>query len=134
MLVAQVENGKSKVEIAYRRGVRPEGNREALKLIEQVFEPCSTEWRGIGEVPNSGLRLRKEYQSFDAELVFDIDPGPTYEPKGCICGDILRGVKTPADCKLFGKACTPEYPVGPCMVSSEGSCSAHYLYGEGFEE
>ena len=133
MLVTQVENGESKVEIAYRRGVRPEGNQQALKLIEQVFEPCPAEWRGIGEVPGSGLRLRKEYRSFDAELAFEIDPGPVYEPVGCICGDILRGVKTPADCKLFGKACTPEYPVGPCMVSSEGSCSAYYLYGEGFE-
>jgi len=132
MLVAQIENGESKVEIAYRRGVRPEGNQQALKLMEQVFEPCPTQWRGIGEVPNSGLKLRKEYQRFDAELAFDIDPGPTYEPKGCICGDILRGVKTPADCRLFGKACTPQYPVGPCMVSSEGSCSAYYLYGGGF--
>ncbi len=101
--------------------------------MEQVFEPCPAEWRGIGEVPDSGLRLRKEYQHFDAELAFDIDPGPPYEPKGCICGDILRGVKTPADCKLFGKACTPEYPVGPCMVSSEGGCSAYYLYGGDFE-
>ncbi len=133
MLVAQVENGESKVDIAYRRGVRPEGNQAALNLIEQVFEPCATDWRGIGEVPDSGLRLRKEYQHFDAELTFDIDPGPTYEPEGCICGDILRGVKTPIDCKLFGKACTPEYPVGPCMVSSEGSCSAYYLYGDGLE-
>ena len=132
MLVAQVENGESKVEIAYRRGVRPEGNREALKLIEQVFEPCPAEWRGIGEVPDSGLKLRKKYQQFDAELTFDINPGPAYEPVGCICGDILRGVKTPADCKLFGKACTPENPVGPCMVSSEGSCSAYYLYGGDF--
>ncbi len=132
MLVAQVENGESKVEIAYRRGVRPEGNREALKIIEQVFEPCPAEWRGIGEVPDSGLKLRKEYQSFDTELAFDIAPDPAYEPVGCICGDILRGVKTPADCKLFGKACTPEYPVGPCMVSSEGSCSAYYLYGGDF--
>ncbi len=132
MLVAQIENGESKVEIAYRRGVRPEGNQQALKLMEQVFEPCPAQWRGIGEVPNSGLKLRKEYQRFDAELAFDIDPGPTYEPKGCICGDILRGVKTPADCRLFGKACTPQYPVGPCMVSSEGSCSAYYLYGGGF--
>ena len=133
MLVAQVENGESKVEIAYRRGVRPEGNREALKLIEQVFEPCPTEWRGIGEVPDSGLKLRKEYQSFDAELAFDADPGPAYEPVGCICGDILRGVKTPVDCQLFGKACTPQYPVGPCMVSSEGTCFAYYLYGGSFE-
>jgi len=133
MLVAQVENGESKVEIAYRRGVRPEGNRGALKLMEQVFEPCPAEWRGIGEVPDSGLRLREGYHHFDAELAFDIKPGPAYEPKGCICGDVLRGVKTPLDCQLFGKVCTPGYPVGPCMVSSEGSCSAYYLYGEGFE-
>ena len=132
MLVAQVENNESRVEIAYRRGVRPEGNQQALKLMERVFEPCPAEWRGIGEVPDSGLKLRKEYQHFDAELAFDIEPGPTYEPVGCICGDILRGVKTPADCQLFGKACTPEHPVGPCMVSSEGSCSAYYLYGGGF--
>ena len=132
MLVAQVENGESRVEIAYRRGVRPKGNQQALRLMEQVFEPCPARWRGIGEVPNSGLKLRKEYQCFDAELAFDINPGPTHEPKGCICGDILRGVRTPADCQLFGQACTPEHPVGACMVSSEGSCSAYYLYGGNF--
>jgi hydrogenase expression/formation protein HypD len=131
MLVTQVENGESKVEIAYRRGVRPEGNQQALRLMEQVFEPCPAQWRGMGEVPDSGLKLRKEYQRFDAELAFDIEPGPTREAVGCICGDILRGVKVPADCRLFGKVCAPENPVGPCMVSSEGSCSAHYLYGEG---
>jgi len=132
MLVTQIESGDSKVEVAYRRGVHPEGNREALKLMEQVFEPCSAHWRGVGEVADSGLKLRKEYQRFDAELAFDIDPGPTYEPKGCICGDILRGVKTPLDCQLYGKACTPQHPVGPCMVSSEGSCAAYYLYGGDF--
>jgi hydrogenase expression/formation protein HypD len=133
MLVNQVENGESEVEIAYRRGVRPEGNQQALRLMEQVFEPCPAQWRGMGEVTDSGLKLRKEYRRFDAELAFDITPCPTREPVGCICGDILRGVKTPADCQLFGKACTPQYPVGPCMVSSEGSCSAYYLYGEGLE-
>ena len=133
MLVNQVESGERRVEIAYRRGVRPEGNQQALRLMEQVFEPCPAQWRGIGEVPDSGLKLRKKYQRFDAALAFDIAPGPTYEPAGCICGDVLRGVKTPADCQLFGKACTPQYPVGPCMVSSEGSCSAYYLYGGGFE-
>ena len=133
MLVAQIENGESKVEIAYRRGVRPEGNQQALKLMEEVFETCPAEWRGIGEVPDSGLKVRKEYQPFDAEVAFDIDPGSPYEPEGCICGDILRGVKTPLDCRLFGKVCTPESPVGPCMVSSEGSCSAYYLYGGDFE-
>ncbi len=131
MLVAQVEKGRSEVEIAYRRGVRPEGNQEALRLMERVFEPGPAAWRGIGEVPDSGLKIRTEYQHFDAELAFDINPGPPYEPEGCICGDILRGVKTPADCPLFGKACTPQYPVGPCMVSSEGSCAAYYNYGEG---
>jgi hydrogenase expression/formation protein HypD len=132
MLVTQVENGESRVEIAYRRGVRPEGNQQALRLMEQVFEPSPAQWRGIGEVSHSGLKLKKKYQRFDAELAFDIAPGPTHEPAGCICGDILRGVKIPADCRLFGKACTPQYPVGPCMVSSEGSCSAYYFYGGGF--
>ena len=131
MLVDQVESGRSEVEIAYRRGVRPEGNEEAIRLMEQVFEPGPAAWRGIGEVPDSGLKIRKEYQHFDAAMAFDIDPGQPYEPEGCICGDILRGVKTPPDCHLFGNACTPQYPVGPCMVSSEGTCSAYYNYGEG---
>jgi len=128
MLVAQVESGRSEVEIAYRRGVRPEGNKEALRIMGQVFEPCAALWRGIGKVADSGLGLKAQYQRFNAELAFDIDPGPTYEPKGCICGAVLRGVKTPLDCQLFATVCTPEHPVGPCMVSSEGSCSAHYLY------
>ncbi len=132
MLVAQIENGESKVEIAYRRGVRPEGNQQALKLMEQVFEPSPAQWRGMGEIPDSGLKLRREYQRFDAELAFDINPPPSREPAGCLCGDILRGVKTPLDCQLFGKACDPQHPVGPCMVSSEGSCSAYYLYGGDF--
>jgi hydrogenase expression/formation protein HypD len=131
MLVSQVERGESKVEIAYRRGVRPEGNRQALELMGEVFEPCPARWRGMGEVAQSGLRLREKYKSFDAEANFELKPGPTVEPVGCICGEVLRGVKTPADCKLFGRVCTPESPVGPCMVSSEGSCSAYYLYGEG---
>ena len=129
MLVTQTENKESRVDIGYRRGVRPEGNQQALQLMAQVFEPCPAQWRGIGEVPGSGLKLREEYRRFDAELNFDINPGPPSEPEGCLCGDILRGVKTPFDCRLFRKVCTPENPVGPCMVSSEGSCSAYYLYG-----
>ena len=124
-----MEKGESKVEIAYKRGVKPEGNQQAIKLMEQVFEPAPARGRGIGEVAGSGLKLREKYKRFDAEAKFDIEPGPTLEPAGCICGDILRGVKTPADCKLFGKTCMPESPVGPCMVSSEGSCSAYYSYG-----
>ena len=131
MLVDQVESGRSEVEIAYRRGVRPEGNEEAIRLMEQVFEPGPAAWRGIGEVPDSGLKIRKEYQHFDATIAFDIDPGQPYEPEGCICGDILRGVKTQPDCQFFGNACTPQHPIGPCMVSSEGTCSAYYNYGEG---
>jgi hydrogenase expression/formation protein HypD len=87
----------------------------------------------MGTVPDSGLKFRKEFERFDAENIFDIEPGPTSEPKGCICGDILRGVKTPQDCKLFAEVCTPESPVGPCMVSSEGSCAAYYLYGAAYE-
>ena len=129
MLVDQLEKGEPRVEIAYRRGVRPEGNLTAQELMGAVFEPSPANWRGIGVVPESGLRLRKEYQGFDAELCFDFDPGPTIEPKGCLCGDILRGVKAPLDCKLFRSACTPEHPVGPCMVSSEGSCASYYHYG-----
>lgn len=133
MLVAQIENGEAKVEIAYRRGVSPEGNRPALALMNQVFEVCPARWRGIGVVPDSGLKFRPEFRRFDAELAFEFDPGPTLEPKGCICGDILRGVKTPHECQLFAKVCTPERPVGPCMVSSEGSCAAYFLYGADYE-
>ena len=129
MLVEQLERGEPKVEIAYRRGVRPEGNPSAQKLMYTVFETTSANWRGMGTVPDSGLKLRKRFEKFDAELIFDIDPGPTLEPDGCICGDILRGVKTPLDCKLFRLACAPEHPVGPCMVSSEGSCASYYHYG-----
>jgi hydrogenase expression/formation protein HypD len=129
MLVAQVEKGEAGVEIAYRRGVRPEGNPEALKVMGQVFEAGPARWRGLGEIAGSGLKLRGEYQEFDAERAFDIVTEPAREPEGCLCGEILRGVKVPLDCSLFGKACTPEQPVGPCMVSSEGSCAAYYRYG-----
>ncbi len=129
MLVDQIEQGEAKVEIAYRRGVRPEGNPEAIRLMEKVFEPAPARWRGMGELPASGLKLRKEYRQFDAELAFAIATEPAQEPVGCICGEILRGTKVPRDCPLFAGICTPEHPVGPCMVSSEGSCSAYYLYG-----
>ena len=133
MLVSQVEKHEAKVEIAYKRGVTKEGNPQAQKIMLQVFEPCPAKWRGMGEVPDSGLKLRPEFTEFDAEVAFDIKTEPPIEPKGCICGEILRGVKTPADCRLFRKTCTPENPVGPCMVSSEGSCSAYYLYRDNEE-
>ena len=130
-LVEQIENERPEIEIAYRRGVKPEGNIPAVKLMENVFEISDANWRGIGTIPSSGLRLKPEYEKYDAEKIFTIDPGPTREPKGCICGSILRGVSSPLDCNLFRKTCTPENPVGPCMVSSEGSCATYYQYGGG---
>jgi hydrogenase expression/formation protein HypD len=132
-LIEQVESGKPGVEIAYRRGVRPEGNVNALQLMDKVFEVGPATWRGIGSIAGSGLKLKEDYRRFDAEEVFQVTMRPVRETKGCICGDILRGIKTPLDCKLFGKACRPENPVGPCMVSSEGSCAAYYIYGDGYE-
>lgn len=132
MLVSQVEKHESVTEIAYRRGTTPEGNRFALDLMSKVFEPCSANWRGFGEIPGSGLKIRQQYRHYDAEIKFEIKTEPVDEPKGCICGEVLRGVKTPLDCRLFGKVCNPESPVGPCMVSSEGSCSAYYLFGGDF--
>jgi len=130
MLVDQIETGQYKVEIAYRRGVKPEGNQQALRLMDNVFEVSEADWRGIGVVPESGLRIRKSYQQFDAETNFDISMKPSREAKGCLCGSILRGISTPLDCRLFGNNCTPEHPVGPCMVSSEGSCATYYHYGD----
>jgi len=127
-LVEQIESGQPQVEIAYRRGVRPEGNETALRLMESVFEIGEANWRGIGAVPASGLQIKKRYEQFDAAKNFDIKPGTALEPKGCICGAILRGVSTPEDCKLFRVTCTPEHPVGPCMVSAEGSCVAYFQY------
>ena len=124
MLVTQVENRQSKVEIAYKRGVTPEGNLQAQKIMEQVFEPCPANWRGMGEVPASGLKLRQKYASYDAAVAFDIKPEPAVEPKGCLCGKSCAASKLRRTAVLFRKVCTPENPVGPCMVSSEGSCSA----------
>jgi hydrogenase expression/formation protein HypD len=130
MLVDQIEKGQYKVENAYRRGVKMEGNQQALRLMNTVFEVGEADWRGIGIVSASGLRLKKEYRQFDAEDNFTIHPGPSREAKGCLCGSILRGISTPLDCKLFRNNCTPEHPVGPCMVSSEGSCATYYHYGD----
>jgi hydrogenase expression/formation protein HypD len=130
MLVGQIESGRPQVEIAYRRGVKPEGNATALRLMNTVFEIGEANWRGIGAVPSSGLLIKKQYEKFDAEKRFEIKVTPAREPKGCICGAVLRGVGTPQECKLFSKTCTPEHPVGPCMVSNEGSCAACYRYGK----
>jgi hydrogenase expression/formation protein HypD len=129
-IVEMVESGQPDVVNAYPRGVRPEGNRTALEIMRRVFEVGEAEWRGLGRVPASGLVLRPEYARFDAARVFPVDPGPTREPAGCRCGDVLRGVVEPPDCPLFRRACTPAQPVGPCMVSAEGACAAWYRYGE----
>lgn len=130
MLVDQIESGDARVENAYSRGVKPEGNTQALEMMDRVFMPADARWRGIGSVANSGLAFRKEYEQFDAGKVFEIPSMPPVEKKGCLCGEILRGVKMPGECSLFGRTCTPVDPVGPCMVSSEGTCAAYYRYGE----
>jgi len=117
------------VEIGYRRAVTPEGNRAAQRLMARVFEPCDADWRGLGTIAGSGLRLRGEWARFDALRRFAVEPGTPVEPAGCRCGEVLRGVIDPDACPLFGRRCTPETPVGACMVSSEGSCAAHYRYG-----
>ncbi len=132
-LVEQIESGRYRVDDTYRRGVRPEGNLAALKIMETVFETGPADWRGIGIVPASGLIINDKYRHFDAESRFAIEVEESEEAAGCICGAILRGVSTPLDCPLFRAACTPENPVGPCMVSSEGACATYYHYGNARE-
>ncbi len=128
MLLEQIASGRADVEIQYTRVVRKEGNRKAMALIEEYFELCDANWRGIGVIPQSGLKLRDNMKHRDINQVFKFDIPEAQEPKGCQCGSVLRGVKIPTDCKLFGKGCTPEHPVGACMVSTEGSCAAYYKY------
>jgi hydrogenase expression/formation protein HypD len=128
MLASQIETGEARVEIQYRRAVAPEGNPNALQTMDRVFEPTDAPWRGLGVIPKSGLALREAYRALDADALFDLEVPESPEPPGCKCGEILRGVKTPPDCKLFRSICTPENPVGPCMVSGEGTCAAYYKY------
>ncbi|MFO7965369.1 MAG: hydrogenase formation protein HypD [Desulfobacterales bacterium] len=128
-LCRQISTGLFDVDRVYRRGVQPGGNPTALNLMEKVFQPATDRWRGFGRVFGSGLKLKNAYSAFDAEKIFDLHDGVCEEPENCICGSILRGTKTPADCTLYGKKCLPEHPVGPCMVSPEGSCAAHLRYG-----
>ena len=130
MLVKQIENNAPQVEIQYSRVVKPEGNIKAKNALNEVFEPKDDWWRGFGIINNSGLKLRYKYIRFDVENFFDIHVPEPEEPKGCICGKVLKGLKTPLDCKLFRKVCSPENPVGACMVSNEGSCAAYFKYEE----
>jgi hydrogenase expression/formation protein HypD len=130
MIVRQIAQKRAAVEIQYTRVVREEGNPRAVALLEKYFEPAEAYWRGIGVIPGSGLRLKDQYAEFDANVKFHPPLSDAKEPELCSCGDILRGVKIPTECPLFGTACTPEAPVGPCMVSTEGSCAAYYKYGQ----
>ncbi len=129
LLVRQVKSRSPRVEIQYKRGVYPSGNVRAREIMDQVFEPSDVEWRGLGPIPGTGLALRKEFVDLDASRAFDLQIPPAQETPGCRCGEVLRGVLRPVECALFAKVCNPQNPVGPCMVSFEGSCAAAYKYG-----
>ena len=130
MLVRQVNEGRAEVENEFTRAVTEDGNLKAQALMADVFALReSFEWRGLGVLPRSALRIHERYAAFDAEARFGLVDAPVADHKACECGPILRGVKAPLDCKLFGTVCTPDTPMGACMVSSEGACAAHYTYG-----
>jgi hydrogenase expression/formation protein HypD len=128
MCIKQLEEGRAEVENQYSRAVRRDGNLSAQRLIHEVFRITPRKWRGIGEIPESGLALREEYQDFDAEKRFGIISPSIEESAECISGLILQGIRKPHDCPAFGSACTPERPLGATMVSSEGACAAYYRY------
>ena len=128
MLAAQAKSKKPQVEIAYNRAVTREGNRQAMSIMYKIFEPADALWRGLTTIPGSGLEIRREFDFYNARKRFDIATIDAKDPAGCACGDVLKSIKTPADCKLFGTACLPEHPIGPCMVSGEGACGAYYRY------
>jgi hydrogenase expression/formation protein HypD len=134
MSVRQLEAGRSAVENQYGRSVTAEGNVAARRVVEEVFEIADRKWRGVGTIPKSGYRLRYEYRAHDAERLFDVGGIATLEPSACISGLVLRGLKKPHDCPAFGRACTPETPMGATMVSAEGACAAYYQYGRRAEE
>jgi hydrogenase expression/formation protein HypD len=129
LAVKQLEEGRAETENAYPRVVRPEGNPESRRVIQEIFEVCDRKWRGLGLIPSSGFRLRAEYRAYDAEERFGVGDIETRESPVCISGEILRGRKTPRDCPAFGKECTPRTPLGATMVSAEGACAAYHAYG-----
>lgn len=128
LFVTMRGEGRAEVVNAYRRVVSDAGNPKAVSVMNEVFEPTDALWRGIGLIPGSGLTVREEYAAYDAMRVFGMELKDVPEIKGCRCGDVLKGKLSPEKCPLFGKACTPAAPVGPCMVSTEGSCAAYYKY------
>lgn len=130
MIVKQIIEGRAEIENQYGRVVTRDGNQRALEALFEVFEPREYfEWRGLGSIAHSGMKLRQKYAAFDAELKFSVPGLRVADPKACQCGEILKGVKKPWECKVFGTACTPETPIGSCMVSSEGACAAYYNFG-----
>lgn len=128
LLAEQIAAGRAEVEIQYRRGASADGNPGALRFMWEVFEPADALWRGLGSIPGSGLKVREAYAARDARLRFDLVVPPAAEPAGCRCAEVLRGRIRPPECPLFGRRCTPQDPVGPCMVSGEGTCAAYYRY------
>jgi hydrogenase expression/formation protein HypD len=131
LCVKQLEQGRAEVENQYARSVRREGNQPAQRLLADVFRVVHRKWRGVGEIPHSGLALREDYAEFDAETRFGLAAGGREESSECISGLVLQGVKKPHDCPAFGTRCTPEHPLGATMVSSEGACAAYYRYRRG---
>jgi hydrogenase expression/formation protein HypD len=129
-LVDMIEDERPGVSNSYTRSVSQQGNPTALNVMDRAFEDSAAEWRGLGSVPASGLSIRPELAQFDAAHIYEIDPGPTKEHRGCLCGDVLRGTVTPPECPLFGRICTPVRPIGPCMVSAEGACAAYHQFGQ----
>ncbi len=127
-LVRQIQAGEARVEVAYQRAVSREGNRRAMAVMERVFSPADGEWRGLAVIPGTGLAIRPEFAGFDACQRFDLCITDARDPAGCACGEVLKSIIRPDQCKLFGSLCTPAHPVGPCMVSGEGACGAYYRY------
>lgn len=130
MLLRQLTAGAARAEIQYTRVVRPEGNPRALSLIDRVFHSADTVWRGLGEIPGSGLAFNDSFARFDAERHLEADLPTPRTLSGCLCGEVLKGLITPFDCPQFDGECRPDSPLGPCMVSSEGSCAAYYMFKE----
>jgi hydrogenase expression/formation protein HypD len=128
MLVDMLESNRPDLDNAYQRAVTVGGNTKAQQILDQIFEPADTCWRGIGVIPQSGLKIREQYAAHDAGKLFNIEVPDAKTPKGCACGEVLIGTRTPPECALYKKACTPMDPVGPCMVSTEGTCAAYYKY------
>ncbi|MCL4415889.1 MAG: hydrogenase formation protein HypD [Actinobacteria bacterium] len=128
MILVQLKQKKSRIEIEYKSVVKEEGNIIAVNQIHEVFEAEDSIWRGLGSIPKSGLKLKSDFSEFDAKLKFPTKELNSPDPKGCECGSVLKGIKKPNECRLFAKSCTPDNPIGPCMVSSEGTCAAYYKF------